>query len=100
MAKDSKERETISFEELALSNAYQLEAIINVLERKGLLTSKEVLEEMEDQWRPRGRRRLIESGGALGSRGIGGKETATPKDRRYVYISFRTTRPALRARCG
>ena len=32
---------------LALSNAYQLEAIINVLERKGLLTSKEVLKELE-----------------------------------------------------
>ena len=47
MAKDSKERETISFEELALSNAYQLEAIINVLERKGLLAGKEVLDEME-----------------------------------------------------
>ena len=47
MAKDSKERETISFEELALSNAYQLEAMINVLERKGLLTSKEVMDELE-----------------------------------------------------
>ena len=28
-------------------NAYQLEAMINVLERKGLLTGKEVLDEME-----------------------------------------------------
>ena len=28
-------------------NAYHLEAMINVLERKGILTSKEVLDEME-----------------------------------------------------
>jgi len=28
-------------------NAYQLEAMINVLERKGILTGKEVLDEME-----------------------------------------------------
>ena len=39
MPKKPEERETISFEDLALSNAYQLEAMINVLERKGLLTS-------------------------------------------------------------
>ena len=38
---------TVSNEELALSNAYQLEAMINVLERKGLLTKAEVLEELE-----------------------------------------------------
>jgi hypothetical protein len=42
-----KERETIAVEDLALSNAYQLEAMINVLERKGILTGKEVLEELE-----------------------------------------------------
>ena len=34
-------------EDLALSNAYQLEALINVLERKGIPTSKEVLDELE-----------------------------------------------------
>ena len=34
-------------EDLALSNAYQLEAQINVLERKGIPTSKEVLDELE-----------------------------------------------------
>jgi len=28
-------------------NAYQFEAMINVLERKGLLTGKEVMDEME-----------------------------------------------------
>jgi len=42
-----KERETMPVEDLALSNAYQLEAIINVLERKGILTGKEVLDELE-----------------------------------------------------
>ena len=30
-----------------LSNTYQLEAMINVLERKGILTAKEVLDELE-----------------------------------------------------
>ena len=42
-----KERETLTVEELALSNAYQLEAMINVLERKGLLNKDEVLAELE-----------------------------------------------------
>jgi hypothetical protein len=40
MPKDQKDRETITVEGLALSNAYQLEAMINVLERKGILTGK------------------------------------------------------------
>ena len=47
MPKNQLERETVTVEQLALSNAYQLEAMINVLERKGLLTGKEVLDEME-----------------------------------------------------
>jgi len=29
-------------------NAYQLEAMINVLERKGILTAKEVLDEIDE----------------------------------------------------
>ena len=40
-------RETVTVEQLALSNAYQLEAMINVLQRKGILTAKEVLDELE-----------------------------------------------------
>jgi hypothetical protein len=40
MPDQPEKRETVSVEELALSNAYQLEAMINVLERKGLLTAK------------------------------------------------------------
>ena len=47
MHKNQLERKTVTVEDLALSNAYQLEALINVLERKGILTSKEVLDEME-----------------------------------------------------
>lgn len=41
------ERETVTVEQLALSNAYQLEAMINVLESKGILTAKEVIDELE-----------------------------------------------------
>jgi len=47
MHKNQLERKTVTVEELALSNAYQLEAMINVLERKGLLTKDEVLKELE-----------------------------------------------------
>ena len=47
MHKNQLERKTVSVEQLALSNAYQLEAMINVLERKGLLTGKEVMDELE-----------------------------------------------------
>ncbi len=46
MPDQPEKRETVSVEDLALSNAYQLEAMINVLERKGLLTKAEVLEEL------------------------------------------------------
>jgi len=35
-----KERETVTVEQLALSNAYQLEAMINIPERKGILTGQ------------------------------------------------------------
>lgn len=55
MPKDQKERETITVEDLALSNAYQLEAMINLLERKGILTGKEVLRELEVIAAARGR---------------------------------------------
>jgi len=46
MPNQPEKRETVSVEDLALSNAYQLEAMINVMERKGLLTKAEVLEEL------------------------------------------------------
>ena len=38
VADNPAKRETVSVRDLALSNAYQLEAMINVLERKGFLT--------------------------------------------------------------
>jgi len=41
------ERETITKEKLVLSNSYQLEVLINVLEKKSILTGKEVLDELE-----------------------------------------------------
>jgi hypothetical protein len=37
MPDQPEKRETVSVEDLALSNAYQLEAMISILERKGLL---------------------------------------------------------------
>ena len=39
--------DTISFEELALSNTYQLEAIVRVLEKKGLVSKQEILDELQ-----------------------------------------------------
>ncbi len=41
-------------------NAYQLEAMINVLERKGILTGKEVLDELQVIAAIQGKKRLIE----------------------------------------
>ncbi len=42
MHKNQLERKTVSVEQLALSNAYQLEAMINVLEQKGILAPREI----------------------------------------------------------
>lgn len=39
-------KETVSSEELLMSNVYTQEAIINVLERKGLLSKNEVMKEI------------------------------------------------------
>jgi len=47
MYKNQLERKTATVEDLDLSHACQLEAMINVLERKGLLTGQEVLDELE-----------------------------------------------------
>jgi len=47
MPQDSKERETATLEELTVSTLYEIEAVINVLDRKGLLTKEEVLEEIK-----------------------------------------------------
>ena len=58
MPEQPEERETVTVEQLALSNAYQLEAMLNVLERKGLLTSKEVLDELEVVAQTKGRKKI------------------------------------------
>ena len=47
MTKKHEPRETVSLEELVMSNIYTQEAIVNLLERKGLLTKKEVIEEIK-----------------------------------------------------
>lgn len=40
-------KEVVTFEELLVSNTIQQEAMLNVLERKGLINKQEVLEEMK-----------------------------------------------------
>jgi hypothetical protein len=40
-------KETVTFEELLLSNTIQQEAMFNILERKGLMSKKELLEEIK-----------------------------------------------------
>ena len=47
MAKELDQKETVSFKELLMSNVYTQEALMNLLERKGILTKKEVLEEIK-----------------------------------------------------
>ena len=41
---EKPERETVIVEQIALTNMYQFEALLNVLERKGMITSQEVME--------------------------------------------------------
>lgn len=47
MAKKLPTKEIVTFEELLISNMYEQEALINVLERKGLLTKQELLAEIK-----------------------------------------------------
>ena len=47
MAKVLGGRQTVPLEEVVLAQACQLEALMNVLERKGALTKAEVLEEIK-----------------------------------------------------
>ncbi len=46
MGKKLDEKETVSLEELVISNVFTQEAIINILERKGLISKTELLEEI------------------------------------------------------
>ena len=47
MAETFDSKETVSFEELLLSNVYTQEALINLLEAKGIIKKAELLEEMK-----------------------------------------------------
>ena len=47
MAKVLGGRQTVPLEEVVLAQAFQLEALLNVLERKGLLAKSEVLDEIK-----------------------------------------------------
>ena len=47
MADKLDSKEVVTFEELAISNMYAQEALVNLLEQKGILTKKEVLEEIK-----------------------------------------------------
>ena len=47
MAEKLDQREIADFKELLVSEMIQSEALVNVLERKGILTKKELLEEIE-----------------------------------------------------
>ena len=47
MAKKLDPNEIVSFEDLLTSNIYTQEAVINVLEKKGIVTKRELLEEIK-----------------------------------------------------
>ncbi len=46
MAERMDKRETVSLEELTLSNVYQLEALVLLLDEKGILTVDELIEKI------------------------------------------------------
>lgn len=47
MAKPLKPKDIVSIEELTISNMYELEALIEVLGRKGIIAKDEILEEIK-----------------------------------------------------
>ena len=49
MAELLDSKEIVTPEELAISNSFEIAAIVAVLERKGLLTSLEVIDEIKRQ---------------------------------------------------
>ncbi len=57
MAKVLGGRQTVPLEEVVLAQAFQLEALLNVLERKGVIRKAEVLEEIKrlKKGQPQGR---------------------------------------------
>ena len=57
MAQQGKPDELVSLTELAVSNAYEIAALVAVLERKGILTQTEILEEITRLKQARGQAR-------------------------------------------
>ncbi len=57
MAHQDKTTQTVTVEGLAVSTAFEVAALIALLERKGILTHAEVLEEIvrQKKGRPRGK---------------------------------------------
>lgn len=47
MAEKLESKEMVTFEDLLLSNTIEQEALINLLEKKGIITKKELLEEIK-----------------------------------------------------
>jgi hypothetical protein len=47
MAQKLDPKETVSFEELAYSNMMEQEALVRLLTKKGIITKKEFLDELE-----------------------------------------------------
>jgi hypothetical protein len=47
MAEKLERKETVTVEELAYSNSFEIAALVAVLERKGLLTKEEIIEEIK-----------------------------------------------------
>ena len=47
MAEKLNPKETVSFEDLLISNVYTQEALINLLEQKGIITKRDLLEEIK-----------------------------------------------------
>jgi hypothetical protein len=47
MGKKPDSKETVSFKELLVGEIIQFEAMVNLLERKGIITKQELLEEIK-----------------------------------------------------
>ena len=47
MAEKLGEEETVTLEELAISNSFEIAAMFNIMERKGLITRNELQEELK-----------------------------------------------------
>jgi hypothetical protein len=49
VAQQGRSEDLVTFQELTVSNTYEIAALVAVLERKGVLTQAEVLEEIKCQ---------------------------------------------------